>query len=71
MRLFGALLRSGYSVYKKKALNSKNKAYFEVLETFGKGIRTALEEESGLENIYEGSDVIRAGEEFYKIIKKA
>ncbi len=71
LRITGALLRIGYDVFKKNTIDSDNKSYLDVLEACGKGIRASLENDPEFNNIYQGSDIIKALEELYNSIKKA
>ncbi len=71
LRIFGAILKIGYDVYKENTENSENKPYFDVLEECGKGIRAIFEEDLEFRNMYQGSDIIKAGEELYNSIKRA
>ena len=71
LKLIGAISRIVYDLYRKNTINSENKPYFEFLEACGKEIRNSLEEHPDFKNIYQGSDIVKAIEELYNVLKKS
>ena len=71
MKIFGAILRTGYEAFKENTINSENKTYFSVMEACGKGIRSFLEKDPEFETIYQGSDIVKTIKEFSDSIKRA
>ncbi len=66
--ILGGALRAGYEILKANLKTEKNESFFGFVESLGKEVRGAYEED--FKDMYNGADIVKKGKDFWDSLKK-